>query len=123
MEDKSDLVVLSEFLPGSMWSKKHGTGSPHEKFFLPTGDEADQVIVACLDCTEASSDEAHKLLNIERDAAFEREIDRLGIPTLSFTNDHVPDKARLQRAYDLSAGELNDVEKAVTIRVAAKDCL
>ena len=102
---------LSHLLPSSMWPKKRGSASSHDKFFSSSSlGENDPVIVVRLD-NDANGNES-----------FRSFIARLGIETSPF-HMHVPDKEKLQKVFDLAASELNDVDKAVTIRVASKECM
>jgi len=118
---------LSSQLPLGMWPKKHGSsGAPHEKFFsIDLLQDSEPVILARLD--QQSPDQGG-------DAFFEA-IARLLASTIAVEpseegetvviplGDLNPDRARLEKAFDLANSELRDVDKAITIRVAAKECM
>lgn len=92
-----------------MFMKKYGSGVTHETFFAPS--ETDPVVLVSVSIVPEENIDAITAL-----------VEKMGLKTSSLSLVQ-PDVERIQKAFDLSEAELADVEKAVTMRVAAKDCL
>jgi hypothetical protein len=97
-----------------MWARKHGGNVSQENYFSVAPLTADEYIVIARLDNNPSDNEFDRLLKTLVDD---------GCSTAPF-NLIVPDREKIRRGFDISTEEMNfDMEKAVALRIASKDCM